>query len=327
MAQTGPVILVGTVGTGVWRSTDGGATWASVRRGLSVESRIYCLATDPSRPARLYVGGADGAFVSEDCGASFVPLGLPRECGEVWRIAVDPIDPETVLAGTRPAALFRSQDGGVTWRRLEAHFPETCPAVGVPRVTAIAIDPESTNAIWAGIEVDGVHRSLDGGKSWVRMDDRMGEIDIHDIIVAPGRRVLVSTPGEVFSTSDAGETWQRLGIQRWLRHPYCRGLSLVPDDANVLLVGTGDAAVGQTGSVARSADGGRTWSLPDLPIVPNSPVWTFATSRADPMLVVACTHYGEVLLSRDAGISWAKLQREFTQVRSLALVVDEATTT
>jgi hypothetical protein len=54
-----------------------------------------------------------------------------------------------------------------------------------------------------------------------------------------------------------------------------------------------------------------------LPIAPNSPIWAFATHPADPDLILACSHYGELFASHDGGDAWVKLQREFTQIRAL----------
>jgi len=54
-----------------------------------------------------------------------------------------------------------------------------------------------------------------------------------------------------------------------------------------------------------------------LPVEPNSPIWSFATHPADPGRILACSHYGEVFASRDAGDSWVKLRREFSEIRAL----------
>jgi hypothetical protein len=57
-----------------------------------------------------------------------------------------------------------------------------------------------------------------------------------------------------------------------------------------------------------------------LPAEPNSPIWNFATHAADPGLIVACSHYGELFASDNAGDSWKKLRREFTEIRALSWV-------
>jgi photosystem II stability/assembly factor-like uncharacterized protein len=85
-----------------------------------------------------------------------------------------------------------------------------------------------------------------------------------------------------------------------------------------LFVATGDGAAGSAGAIQRSQDGGKSWQMAKLPVEPNSPIWAFATHPADPEVIVACSHYGELFASHDAGDNWRKLPREFTEIRALA---------
>jgi photosystem II stability/assembly factor-like uncharacterized protein len=54
--------------------------------------------------------------------------------------------------------------------------------------------------------------------------------------------------------------------------------------------------------------------------VPNTPIWTFAMNSADPDRMLTCSHYGQVFVSDDAGDSWRKVKREFSEIRALAWV-------
>jgi photosystem II stability/assembly factor-like uncharacterized protein len=313
-------LCVGTVGSGAFISPDGGESWRRVGRGLWGESRVFTLALHPSEKRTMLAGADDGVYKSVDGGQSFERLDSPMNALHVWKLAFDPSDPDTIFAGTRPAALFRSTDGGRNWRKLPAEMAEECPNVRVPRVTALSVDPADRNVVWAGVEVDGVRRSLDGGESWTRVSGGLDDPDIHDVAVKTGNggTVLTSTPREIFASSDKGESWQRLGVGKDFVLPYCRHLAFKADDAETIFVATGDSAVGTTGAIERTTNGGRSWRALPLPVEPNSPIWAFAVNPADPGLIFACSHYGEVFATANAGDTWSKLGREFTEIRALA---------
>src|SRR5205814_1212756 len=169
-----------------------------------------------------------GLWLSGDGGESWrrVMKGLWSE-SRVLGLTVHAHEPRTVFAGTRPAALCRSRDGGGSWQKLPAAIAEECPNVRVPRVTALTVDPTDRKHVWAGIEVDGVLHSTDGGDSWRRITKGINDPDIHDIgvVVNGGATVLTTTPREIFASHDKGESWTGLGVGDQFPLPYCRSLA------------------------------------------------------------------------------------------------------
>jgi photosystem II stability/assembly factor-like uncharacterized protein len=203
-------ICVGTVGTGVWLSADGGDSWKRAGGDLWNEGRVYALSVHPHEPRTVFAGAHDGIYKSTDGGMSFTHLDSPMNALDVWRIAVDPTDPDIIFAGTRPAAVFRSTDGGRSWQKRPAEIAKECPNVRIPRITALTVDPSDHRKVWAGIEVDGVLRSTDGGDSWQRIPQSgIPDPDIHDIAVTVNGKatVLTSTPREIFASTDSGDSW------------------------------------------------------------------------------------------------------------------------
>ena len=81
-------------------------------------------------------------------------------------------------------------------------------------MTAIVIDPMDHQHIWAGIEVDGVRRSKDGGETWEAITSGVKDPDIHNLAISAGpqKKVCVITPREVFATVDDGMTWEPWGL-------------------------------------------------------------------------------------------------------------------
>ena len=249
---------------------------------------------------------------------NWAKLDSPMDGLKIWAIAINPSDPNTIFAGTSPPFLFRTRDGGKSWEKLSAAIAQEC-AIGLPRITALVVDPVDSDTVLAGVEIDGVYRSRDGGDTWSQVQG-ITNPDIHGMAFSLGEQktVLVSTPREIFASKDDGETFQSLMTSSSLPMPYCRWVAVKPDNPEVLFVANGDAAVGNTGTIRRSTDGGQSWEERPLPVEPNSPVWNFATNAADPELILANSVYGELYRTQDGGDSWDKIKKEFTEVRALA---------
>src|SRR5690348_9031157 len=114
-----PVLFVGTVGEGVWRSTDGGATWNRSSKGMFVECDVRALAVDPQRPNVLYAGTNEGVYRTDNSGDDWTRLNGPLNDLITWSLLAVPHQPDTLLAGTRPPRIFRT-DAGRSWRETDA---------------------------------------------------------------------------------------------------------------------------------------------------------------------------------------------------------------
>ena len=319
-------ICVGTIGGGLSQSPDGGETWNRIRDPLPTEGNVRALAVYPNNPHRILAGTDSGVYRSDDRGATWHNLDAPTDGIQVWSLAVDPVDPDTIFVGTRPDA-FRSRDGGKSWEQLSLGVTNPCP-VGTPRTTMMIVDPRDHRTIWAGIEVDGVYKSLDGGDTWVHLPDLGPDPfhgDIHGMALSPGRTTAVyaTSPFGIATSTDEGESWEYHEFPKFHEsdmRSYCRGMMLKADDPNVILVGNGDMIPGMTGVIRRSKDGGKTWDAAPLPVEPNSLIYWFATHPSIPNVMVATSLYGYVYTSDDGGDSWEKLKREFGEIRTLALM-------
>lgn len=318
-----PVLFVGTVGEGLWRSNDGGVTWDRAAQGMFVECDVRALAVDPHRAKVLYAGTNEGVYRSEDLAGHWKRLDGPLNERVTWSLLAPPRQADTLLAGTRPAGIFRSTDGGGTWRQTDAQLAQECPGIIFNRVTTLRADPIEHDRLWAGVEIDGVWTSQDNGASWRRLGKGLSSADIHGLAIVPrdGRRVMLATTNNDLNIShDDGHTWQPRNIGDQFGHAYCRGLAQRPDRPEVLFLGNGDGPPGSVGAAWRSLDAGQTWHRLALPGVPNSTIWDFAISTAAPDHVYAYSVSGEVYHSPDGGDCWSKLPREFGEIRSLACV-------
>ena len=320
-------IHVGTIGQGLWVSPDAGDSWKRGRIDVA-EGTFRALAVYPDASQRLLAGSDNGLYRSDDAGRHWDPVDSPMADRQIWSVAVDPVDTDTIFAGTRPGA-FRSRDGGATWDELPIDVADPCP-IGIARTTQLIVEPGDSNKIWAGIEVDGVYKSLDGGDSWVHLPDLGDEVfqgDIHGLARVHGRATYATSPFGIATSVDEGESW---AYHLFPKHhdedrlSYCRCVVIKADDPDTMFVANGDGIPGTVGAIQRTRDAGQTWEALSLPVEPNSVMYWMAThpERAD--VVVAASLYGYVYVSNDSGDSWRKLEKEFGEVRSVAVTPNEA---
>ena len=189
------MIYVGTVGEGLFRSKDGGVSFSRESEGLYLEAEVRALAISPNNPKRLYAGTNMGLYVSEDGGDRFERLPAPFDPGEgwmggvaIWSLLILPGSPEALLAGVCPAGIYRSEDGGKTWTKAKTELSPECVAIRFPRVTCLLADPEKNSHIWAGVEIDGVHKSEDAGKTWRKIGEGLSSADIHSLVALSGKK-------------------------------------------------------------------------------------------------------------------------------------------
>lgn len=316
-------LYVGTIGEGLFRSTDGGATFRRACDGMFVECHVRALAVHPHDSRRLYLGSEDGLFVSDDGAENWQRIDSPLNGLQIWSILQLPSDPNVLIVGTCPSRLFRSADAGRTWTEATATMEKRCPRILHTRVTTLAADPGDPGTVWAGVEIDGLWRSRDAGQTWSKAGTGLSSQDIHGLVVVPPagerpRRLVATTNNDLNLSDDGGETWRPLKIGQHLPHAYCRGLAQLSGRPDQLLLGNGDGPPGTTGLIAISRNAGTTWEAARLPGPANSTIWNFATHSSDPQLLYASSVSGQVFRSTDAGASWVKLPREFGEIRALA---------
>lgn len=342
------VILVGTVGTSLFRSEDGGESFHWVANGIaSNEIVIRGFAVDPDDPRHVlmatgtfdtgtpYLGTPFGLHESFDAGKSWQPIEAFKGI-ECWRIVFDRNTPGRYYVGTRPAGIWVTNDDGKHFEKLPTPFDQTCRGIGFPRITSIVLHPTDPDFLFVSVEIGGFYKSTDGGRTWretlsnlVDMPVPNGQVygvngrkDGHYSIMSLGDpdMLIASSPDGSYVSTDYGDTWNDFPVLQVFPRQYHHDLSIKTDDPNTILYGVGDDTIGCHGALLISRDRGRSWKSANFPESCNSPIWCFSHHPSNPNRILACTHYGMLFRSEDAGETWTKAPREFAEARAVCWI-------
>jgi photosystem II stability/assembly factor-like uncharacterized protein len=283
------VFYMGSVGGGVWKTTNAGRTWLPIFDSQPIAS-IGAVAVAPSRPDVVYVGTGEadmrsqisygnGMYKSIDAGKTWTHIGL-EPTRQIGKVVVDPRDPNVVFVaalghvyGANPdRGVYRTRDGGATWQKVLFKGND----VGA---IDLAFDPGDPQTLYAALwntrrppwsiyppsygPGSGLYKSTDGGANWQQLtsglpSDGVGRIGI---AVAPTNRsrvyaIVDAKAGGLYRSDDAGATWRLASSDSriWGRGWYFGKVVVDPKNPDLVYVSN-------TG-VYRSRDGGRTFGEP-----------------------------------------------------------------
>lgn len=268
-AGLGTVALCGSEDGGLFRSDDGGLSWA--RAGLPGE-HVTAVAASPARPERVWAGTEpSGVWRSDDSGRSWSRCGglldLPSspewsfppkpETHHVRWIACHPTDPDRAWFAIEAGALVSTLDGGRTWRDR--------PPEGPYDTHELAIHPAEPDRLRVSAG-DGYFESRDGGRTWSSPEVGLEVRYLRSVVVDPADAAIVvvsaaSGPRSAYMAGRAdGRLFRREGDGEWERVE--RGWPSRPSTiAPLLAADPSDGALfaADERGVHRSADGGRSW--------------------------------------------------------------------
>lgn len=287
-------------GDGVYKSTDAGATWTHM--GLSDSFQISRIVIDPANPQIVYVaalgnlwgpGGERGLYKTEDGGKTWQRVLYQDENTGIADIEMDPQSSQTLFAsayerrrtvfgmngGGPSSALYKTTDGGATWRKLYKGLPYEQGTIDTGRI-GISIYPRDPRIVYARVESagnSGVFCSMDGGETWEKrssVDPRPSYFP--QILVDPNNYLRIWLPGGGLAHSDdGGKTFlpdpDKQGLQTI--HADFHAVWIDPDDSNYMISGS-------DGGVYISHDAGDKWDYVNT--IPVGQVYAVATDTETP---------------------------------------------
>jgi len=284
-------------GDGVYKSLDGGQTWKNM--GLENAEHIGKIIVHPQDPNTVYVaaqgplwspGGERGLYRTRDGGLTWEHILEISEHTGVSDLAMDPRDPNILYAtswqrrrhvhswisGGPESALYKSTDGGDTWRKLT----QGLPSGDIGRI-GLAISPAEPDYVFAMIEGEGkkggFFRSINRGESWEKQSNYQTiGLYYQEIFCDPidvDRIYAMDTYAHV--SDDGGKTFTRLGEDH--KHVDNHAMWINPKNPSHYLMGC-------DGGLYQSFDRGKNWSFfPNLPI---TQFYKVATDNSEPFYYV-----------------------------------------
>ncbi|GAB3364154.1 WD40/YVTN/BNR-like repeat-containing protein [Amycolatopsis echigonensis] len=360
-------VLVGTRKGAFILTSDEGRTRWEVDGPHFGGWEVYHLAGSPADPDRLYASQSTSWFGqliqrSDDGGKTWNQVdhdfayeggagehlwydGTPKpwEFTRIWHLEPSLTDPDTVYAGAQDAALYRSTDGGKSWKELTGLRKHTSgpgwqPGAGGLCLHTIILDPRNSQRMFTAISAAGAFRSDDSGETWQPINrglhsdgipDPDAEVGhcVHRIALHPSRPdvLFMQKHWDVMRSDDAGEHWREISGNL----PSDFGFPIAvhphePETVYVVPIHSDSEHYPPEGKlrVYRSRTGGDEWEpltagLPQENCYVNILRDAMAVDSCDEAGIYFGTTGGQVYASNDAGDSWAPIVRDLPAVCSV----------
>ena len=301
-----------------------GETWHEVARSLADQHVTSVIA----REGVILAGTTDGVFRSGDQGQTWEAASNGLTARHVRWMAYHPDISDLEFAGTEPANIFVSHDGGESWRacdevaQLREQYKWSLPYS--PEAGCVRGFAFHGSRAYAAVEVGGALRSDDNGETWQLAQGSDGKPDlagppepfiypdIHSLEVHPSSPDLVYAPtgGGFYRSHDGGKTW------KLLYDCYCRAVWVDPLDPGHLILSPADG-VDRNGRIEQSHDGGQTWSLASNGLkVPWRRGMVERFFQADDELFAILSN-GQVLGASLAALEWQRILPERSDVNAI----------
>jgi photosystem II stability/assembly factor-like uncharacterized protein len=305
-------LYLGTTNSWLYESLDEGATWhrlAKLDRGDGFV--IDNIVVDSANPSKLYVGAwkdtdDGGLWISNDAGHTWHEVALFKG-RPVQALVQAPSDPHILFAGTLQG-VYRSNDSGATWTQISP--PDSHE---IHEIESLAVDPTNPDIVYAGTW----HlpwKTTDSGKTWRNIKEGViVDSDVFSIIVDPQHPhvVYLSACSGIYKSENAGALFKKIqGIPTEARRT--RVLMQDPENLQVVYAGT-------TEGLYKTVNGGKTFErMTDADVIVNDVYVDPANSNR----VLLATDRGGVLVSDDAGVTFAPSNQGVSERKIAALLVD-----
>ncbi|MBI4460725.1 MAG: hypothetical protein HY648_11800 [Acidobacteria bacterium] len=321
-------VAAGSLGDGVYKSTNGGQSWTPVSFDAG-GAIVLALAVDPSNSATVFAGTfGRGVLKSTNSGSLWTAANSGLLAGEILALARDSSG-GTIYAGTANG-LFKSTNAGQSWASVTSGIANSL-------ITAVAVDPANADIVYAGTGIPmglgstGIFKSTNGGASWAFAGTGLSSEPLLSIVtslaVDPSNPAIVyaGTLGGVYKSANRGASWQAVnaGLEDVAQEvapgvvmTAILGLAVDPSNPGTVYVSTGGEGI------FRSTDSGQSWTR--ILEEPNDAAWTLAVSPSGSSLLYAAAAEEGIFKTTDRGATWTALSSGLTGAYVNQVAIDPA---
>lgn len=330
------VYYMGTVGGGIWKTTDDGITWKNVSDGFLKTATVGAISVSESNPNIVIAGMGehaargvmtsmgDGVYKSTDAGKTWKHIGLDKT-RHISDVIIDPTDPNIIFVSAQGAqygpsterGIYKSTDGGDTWKNV-LFVDNTTGASGL---TMDMTNPTILYAaMWqhrrypwtmeSGGKNSGIYKSTDSGETWQQLTEglprEMGKIGISVSRANPERVFAVieaeGEKGGVYRSDDAGKKWTLINKDRIniARSWYYMEIFADPQNEDIVYV--------LNAPVTKSIDGGISFTSLPTPHGDNHDLWIDPLNNQR----MVNSNDGGSNVSNNGGKSWSTQENQNT---------------
>ncbi len=308
--------------SGVFKSSNGGATWARASNGINSPS-VDAIAIDPVTPSTLYAGAIQGVVTkSVDGGATWNELLGVGAPSLVVALAIDPKTQSTIYASTSQGGISKSIDSGATWAGVGF---ATLPSF--PTFNSLVIDPVTPSTIYAGDNSNGVYKSVDGGATWNPSNTGLTgpALQIRQLAIDPQTPAtlyaVANTSGGsgLFKSTDGGGHWTLIANGNVAAYNFLI-LTVAVDPQTPSIV-----YIGALNGTSKSTNGGTSFA-PIHSGMPTRFVEVIAINPKNSATLYAGTIDG-IFATANGGALWAAANNGLELTTVTAVAVDPSTPT
>ncbi len=285
--------------------------------GCGGSDPIVVIALHPSKPQIIYVATNDYIYKTRDGGQTWENLSKGMSHSRVISMAIDPVYPATVYAGTKGDAVFKSYDGGQRWTSLRNGL-ESVTVTSV--VTQFLFDPRESRHLFVSTTM-GVFESTNGGESWQKKMDGMKEVlMVVTLALDPTRPQMMyaGTSGGVYKSVNGAGRWEKAneGLVPPELVKSSRALGVTVMQVDPFAPDTVYAAT--LNGLYKTTDAAATWTRIAQEL-PDQMISAMVLDRATAGTLYIASREG-VHTSGDGGKTWKAINQGFTSlnIRSLA---------